>query len=162
MLTRGGEGGQKSENLADIICERSQTELRKNTDNQHRKLDTSSEADLEVPGNIQQESKPNSNKMTNFEHVMVDKIQIMSELLTKSVQKEIQEHNKHIESKINLIMETTQFGKDRQQNIAAHAIPNTVEDDQNREICWSTIGGKSMKSIMRDARNDAKLEESEK
>jgi predicted RNase H-like nuclease (RuvC/YqgF family) len=105
-----------------------ETELRKNTDNKHRKLVTSSEADLEVPGNIQQESEPNSNNMTNFEHVMVGKIQIMSELITKSVQKEIHEYNKHIESKINLIMEKTQFGKDRTQNIEAHAIPNTVED----------------------------------
>ena len=48
---------------------------------------------------------------------MVDKIQIMSELLTKSVQKEIQEHNKHIESKINLILQ--QQGIDTDPDSAA-------------------------------------------
>ena len=140
-----------------------ETELRKINDNEHRKLVTSCEAE-EYPGNIQRESEPNSDKMTNFEHVMVGKIQIMSESITKSVQKEIQEYNKQIESKINLIVEKTQFGKERPQQIEPHAISNTVGDDQNRKICWRTISGRNydMKSIMRDARNDAKLEESEK
>ena len=60
-------------------------------------------------------------------------------------------------------MKKTQIGEDRPQNIEAHAIPNTYNDDQKREKCWSTIAGRNhnMKSIIRDARNGAKLEESE-